>query len=58
MIKNGTFDQIFYSSLGIEHFTISLRKTDNLKVLDLSENDIGVVNFKLLLPIFKINNKL
>lgn len=40
-IKDATFDQLFYDSIGIEHFAIALTKTERIKHIDLSENDIG-----------------
>lgn len=40
-IKDATFDQLFYNSIGIEHFSIALSQTDRVKHIDLSENDIG-----------------
>jgi Ran GTPase-activating protein (RanGAP) involved in mRNA processing and transport len=54
-IKDSTFDQLFYHSIGIEHFAIALSKTDRVRHIDLSENDIGKENFLLLLSIFKSN---
>lgn len=35
--------------------TIALASTDRLKYMDLSENDIGSTNFKILIKIFKTN---
>ena len=46
---------MFYDSIGIEHFAIALSKTERIKHIDLSENDIGKQNFLLLLTIFKQN---
>lgn len=57
-IKHGNFEQMFYSSLGIQHFANSLSSSDRLKELDFSENDIGTENFELLLKIFESNTKI
>jgi NLR family CARD domain-containing protein 3 len=38
--------------LGLEHLTIALESTDRLRIVDLSENDLGPKNFQLLLRIF------
>jgi len=54
-IRESTFDQLFYNSIGLEHFAIALSNKENVKTLDLSENDIGKTNFKVLLSIFKSN---
>ena len=54
-IKDSTFDQLFYHSIGIEHFSIALSDTSRIKNIDLSENDIGKQNFLLLLNIFRSN---
>lgn len=54
-LKDFSFEQLFYDSLGLEHLTIALEKTDRVKVLDISENDIGPVNFKLILRVFPRN---
>eukprot|EP00347_Sterkiella_histriomuscorum_P009457 403341144 len=50
--------RLFYDSLGIEHFSIALENTSRLKTLDLSENDLGSQNFKILLKIFNKNNEI
>lgn len=55
-IKDSTFDQLFYHSIGIEHFSIALSDTNRIKHIDLSENDIGKQNFLLLLDIFRSNS--
>jgi len=57
-IKDSTFDQLFYHSIGIEHFSIALQNTNRIKHIDLSENDIGKQNFLLLLDIFKSNSNI
>jgi Ran GTPase-activating protein (RanGAP) involved in mRNA processing and transport len=49
-----TFNELFYSSLGLEHFAIALADTERLTELDLSQNDLGP-NFELLQKIFKKN---
>jgi hypothetical protein len=54
-LKDFSFESLFYDSLGIEHFTLALKNMTQLEHLDLSENDIGPSNFKILLPIFKSN---
>lgn len=55
-LKDFSFEQLFYDSLGLEHLTLALETSDRLRHLDLSENDIGPLNFKLLLRVFP-NNK-
>ena len=52
-VKDSSFDQLFYHSIGLEHFAIALSDKDKIRNLDLSENDIGKSNFMLLLNIFK-----
>lgn len=54
-IRESTFEQLFYHSIGLEHFAISLSSKDNIRSLDLSENDIGKINFMTLIPIFQSN---
>ena len=54
-IRESTFEQLFYHSIGLEHFAISLGSKDNIRSLDLSENDIGKINFMTLIPIFQSN---
>ena len=54
-VKDSSFDQLFYHSIGLEHFAIALSDKDKITNLDLSENDIGKNNFILLLNIFKSN---
>lgn len=54
-MKDFSFEQLFYDSLGIEHLTIALEATTRLKHLDLSENDLGPSNFSILLKIFHKN---
>ena len=47
-LKDFSFEQLFYDSLGLEHLTLALesRKDEkSLKMLDLSENDLGPNNF-------------
>ncbi len=44
-LKDMSFEQLFYDSLGLEHFRIALANTKRLKSIDLSENDIGPKNF-------------
>lgn len=46
-VGNHTFNELFYNSLGLEHFAIALAETDRLTELDLSQNDLGP-NFGLL----------
>ena len=53
-LQNYTFNELFYNSLGVEHFAISLVDTDRLLEMDLSNNDLGP-NFSLLQKIFKKN---
>jgi hypothetical protein len=48
--------QLFYDSLGIEHFSLALTETKRLKFLDLSENDLGPDNFCILQKIFVSND--
>ena len=57
-LKDFSFEQLFYDSLGLEHLTIALEKTERLKLLDVSENDIGPANFKLLLRLFPKNSNI
>ena len=57
-LRDSTFEQLFYNSLGIEHFAIAFSETDRIKVLDLSENDIGSQNFSLLMKVFRSNTKI
>ena len=57
-LEKDTFDQLFYDSLGLEHFTIAFQNTDRIKSLDISENDIGGDNFLILLPLFESNKKI
>ena len=54
-LNDGTFDKLFYDSLGLEHFNIAFKDKDTILQLDLSENDIGSENFLILLPIFESN---
>lgn len=54
-LKDFSFEQLFYDSLGLEHLTLALETSDRLRHLDLSENDIGPGNFKLLLRLFPRN---
>jgi len=44
-----------YFSLGIEHFAKALAETNRIKEMDLSLNDIGPDNFRLLQCIFMSN---
>ena len=48
-------DKLFYNSLGLEHFTHAFSGTDRVKILDISENDIGSENFLIMLPLFESN---
>jgi Ran GTPase-activating protein (RanGAP) involved in mRNA processing and transport len=57
-LRDSTFEQLFYNSLGIQHFAIAFANTDRIKVLDLSENDIGQQNFMLLMPVFESNTQI
>ena len=57
-LKDFSFEQLFYDSLGIEHLTIALENTNRIKMLDLSENDLGSKNFRILLKIFHKNNEI
>ena len=50
--------QLFYDSLGIEHFSLALAETKRLKFLDLSENDLGPANFSILQKIFVSNDQI
>jgi len=54
-LKDFSFEQLFYDSLGLEHLTLALERSERLRHLDLSENDIGPANFKLLLRVFPRN---
>jgi len=54
-LKDFSFEQLFYDSLGLEHLTIALENTNRIKHLDISENDLGPVNFRLLLRLFPKN---
>lgn len=47
-LKDFSFQQEFYESLGLEHFSLALSQTDRLLYLDVSENDMGPKNFNLL----------
>lgn len=47
-----TFDKLFYDSLGLEHFTLAFKNTNKIRLLDISENDIGSENFMIMMPIF------
>jgi len=53
--SNQRFDKDIYDSLGLEHFTIALKSSSRVRVLDISQNDIGSENFTILLPIFESN---
>ena len=55
-LKDFSFEQLFYDSLGLEHLTLALEATDRLKQVDLSENDLGPLNFQLLLRVFQANS--
>jgi Ran GTPase-activating protein (RanGAP) involved in mRNA processing and transport len=57
-LRDSTFEQLFYNSLGIQHFAIAFANTNRIKVLDLSENDIGQQNFMLLMPVFEANTQI
>lgn len=46
---------MFYDSLGLEHFSLALAYTDRLVHFDISENDLGPENFKVLQKIFEAN---
>ena len=35
------FGKDMYDSLGLEHFTIALQSSSRIRLLDISENDIG-----------------
>ena len=54
-LKDFSFQQIFYDSLGLEHFSLALAYTDRLVHFDISENDLGPKNFRVLQKIFKSN---
>lgn len=51
-MKDFSYQEEFYDSLGLEHFAISLTNTDRIRYLSLSENDLGPKNFSVLQPIF------
>jgi len=53
-----TFDKLFYDSLGLEHFTLAFKNKNNIRHLDISENDIGSENFMILMPIFEANTEI
>ena len=57
-LKDFSFQQLFYDSLGLEHFCLALCKTDRLVHLDISENDLGPKNFNLLHKVFRKNTKI
>jgi Ran GTPase-activating protein (RanGAP) involved in mRNA processing and transport len=57
-LKDFSYQEEFYNSLGLEHFSIALSDTDRLKHLNLSENDLGVRNFAVLQPIFACNTSI
>ena len=57
-LKDFSFEQLFYDSLGLEHLTIALETTNRMQSIDLSENDIGPKNFSLLLRIFPTNTRI
>ena len=40
-LQDASFESLFYDSLGLEHLTIALENTERLKLLDLSENNLG-----------------
>ncbi|CAI2377761.1 unnamed protein product [Moneuplotes crassus] len=54
-IKDLSFEELFYDSLGIEHLSLALSKRPMLEYIDLSDNDIGPNNFKLLMKVFEVN---
>lgn len=54
-LQADTFDKLFYDSLGLQHFTLAFQEKSNIRVLDISENDIGSENFMILMPIFESN---
>ena len=54
-LQQATFDKLFYDSLGLEHFTLAFKDTDRIRHLDISENDIGSENFRIMMPIFQSN---
>lgn len=55
-MKDGTLETLFYNSLGLQHLAISLSETTRLKSLNISENDVGTDNFRLILDVFRSNN--
>lgn len=57
-LRDFSFMQLFYDSLGIEHFSLALAETKRLKFLDLSENDLGPANFSILQKIFVSNDQI
>lgn len=57
-LKDFSFQQHFYDSIGLEHFSLALSNDNRLEHLDLSENDLGPKNFSLLQKIFKVNTKI
>ena len=52
-IKELNFEQLFYDSLGLEHLSIALSQRPMLTSIDLSDNDIGPKNFRLLMKVFE-----
>lgn len=42
----------------MEHLALALEGTSRLRVLDISENDIGPQNFKIIMKIFHKNNQI
>lgn len=57
-LRDSTFEQLFYNSLGMEHFALAFGDTDRIRELDISENDIGSKNFTLLMKVFRSNTKI
>jgi Ran GTPase-activating protein (RanGAP) involved in mRNA processing and transport len=55
MIKELNFEELFYDSLGLEHFSHALSQRPQLEHLDISDNNIGSVNFQLLMKVFEVN---
>ena len=54
-IKELNFEQLFYDSLGLEHLSLALSQRPMLVHIDLSDNDIGPKNFRLLMKVFETN---
>ena len=57
-LRDFAYQQLFYDSLGLEHFSLALTNANRLQSLDLSENDLGPTNFALLQKVFEVNTNI